>query len=176
MVQTIVPPQFDSSSLFADVALLKLSNAVDVFRPNVGTACLPSPGQLFDGQTCWVTGWGKDTLTGQFQNILHKVDVPVVEHFNCQYRLRDTRLGSDFSLSQRDFLCAGGIAGKDACSGDGGSPLVCRGQGGWTVVGLVAWGVGCASPDVPGVYVNVPSFVQWMQPYLRSVARGLTCT
>merc|ERR1712226_688334 len=44
---------------------------------------------------------------------------------------------------------------KDACTGDGGSPLVCQGQSGrWTVVGLVTWGVGCAS-DVPGVYARM---------------------
>merc|ERR1712213_66031 len=44
---------------------------------------------------------------------------------------------------------------KDACTGDGGSPLVCqRLSGRWTVVGLVTWGVGCAS-DVPGVYARM---------------------
>merc|ERR1712004_143557 len=52
--------------------------------------------------------------------------------------------------------------GKDACTGDGGSPLVCQGLSGrWTVVGLVTWGVGCAS-DVPGVYARMSHFTQWI--------------
>merc|ERR1712004_49007 len=66
-----------------------------------------------------------------------------------------------FSLSQSE-ICAGGQVGKDACTGDGGSPLVCQGLSGrWTVVGLVTWGVGCAS-DVPGVYARMSHFTQWI--------------
>merc|ERR1711922_23362 len=69
--------------------------------------------------------------------------------------------GNRFSLSQSE-ICAGGQVGKDACTGDGGSPLVCQGQSGrWTVVGLVTWGVGCAS-DVPGVYARMSHFTQWI--------------
>lgn len=54
--------------------------------------------------------------------------------------------------------------GKDACTGDGGSPLVCEtGKGGtWQVVGLVAWGIGCADYGIPGAYVNVPNYVDWI--------------
>merc|ERR1712226_1643738 len=33
--------------------------------------------------------------------------------------------------------------------------------GRWTVVGLVTWGVGCAS-DVPGVYARMSHFTQWI--------------
>jgi len=29
-------------------------------------------------------------------------------------------------------------------------------------VGLVAWGIGCAAYGIPGVYVNVPSFTNWI--------------
>ena len=40
--------------------------------------------------------------------------------------------------------------------GDGGAPLVCEGASGrWYVVGLVAWGEGCGKPGVPGAYVRV---------------------
>jgi len=59
-------------------------------------------------------------------------------------------------------VCAGTENGKDACTGDGGSPLVCQAQSGrWTVVGLVAWGIGCGS-HVPGVYTNVHHYKQWI--------------
>jgi len=69
--------------------------------------------------------------------------------------------GNRFSLSTSE-ICAGGQVGKDACTGDGGSPLVCQGLSGrWTVVGLVTWGVGCAS-DVPGVYARMSHFTQWI--------------
>merc|ERR1712013_538175 len=34
-------------------------------------------------------------------------------------------------------------------------------SGRWTVMGLVAWGVGCAS-DLPGVYVRMSYFKDWI--------------
>ena len=37
---------------------------------------------------------------------------------------RTTRLGEFFEL-HKSFNCAGGVGGEDACTGDGGGPLVC---------------------------------------------------
>merc|ERR1712211_93318 len=80
----------------------------------------------FDGTTCFATGWGKDQFgaAGQYQVVLKEIDLPVVGHDQCQDSLRTTRLGQKFKLHD-SFLCAGGVAGKDTCKGDGGSPLVC---------------------------------------------------
>lgn len=52
------------------------------------------------------------------------------------------------------FLCAGGEPKKDACEGDGGSPLVCEVNGIWKVAGLVSWGIGCGQPGKAIVYKN----------------------
>lgn len=117
---------------------------------------------------CWVAGWGKDAEDGNFQFIQHKVDVPLYDQDRCERRLKqelgrqDSRSGRDFFLTPGE-LCAGGEQGKDACDGDGGAPLVCKSNSGhWHVVGLVAWGVGCANPDVPGVYVNVAHYLDFI--------------
>ena len=32
----------------------------------------------------------------------------------------------------------------------------------WHVVGLVSWGIGCAQPEVPGVYVNVFNYLDFI--------------
>lgn len=58
--------------------------------------------------------------------------------------LQKTRLGESFDLHP-GFLCAGAEQGLDACTGDGGSALVCEeitpsGESIWKAVGLVSWG------------------------------------
>jgi len=35
--------------------------------------------------------------------------------------------------------------------------------GRWYVGGLVAWGIGCGTSTVPGVYVNVNTYINWIQ-------------
>lgn len=57
--------------------------------------------------------------------VMKAVDMPLVEHDTCQAALQGTRIGPGFVLHD-SFLCAGGEKeGQDACTGDGGSPLVC---------------------------------------------------
>lgn len=66
---------------------------------------------------CIVGGWGRDSFNGNFQNIAKAVEVPVVAYADCQTRLRATpRLGPNFNLDSNSFLCAGGEAGRDACT------------------------------------------------------------
>lgn len=162
-----VNPSFNPNNLQNDVAILKLSTPVSLTsKSTVGTVCLPTTS--FVGQRCWVAGWGKNDFgpTGAYQAIMRQVDVPLIPNANCQAALQATRLGSSFALSSTSFICAGGEAGKDACTGDGGSPLVCSSNGIWYVVGLVAWGIGCATAGVPGVYVNVGTYLPWIQTTL----------
>jgi secreted trypsin-like serine protease len=51
------------------------------------------------------------------------------------------------------MLCAGGT-GTDTCSGDSGGPLEAPiAGGGYRLVGLTSWGIGCGQR--PGVYTRV---------------------
>jgi len=38
----------------------------------------------------------------------------------------------------------------------------------WFVGGIVSWGVECATPSLPGVYVNVPMYTEWITSRIRS--------
>jgi len=169
-------PRYDPTRLSFDVAVLKVVTRPDGFggikgridltsTDDINAACLPGCDNQFDyqfrngtGVRCWVAGWGKDGKDGNFQIIQNKVDVPLMNSFECQDRMKQALgrdAGRNFQLSESE-VCAGGEEGKDACDGDGGAPLVCLSKDNrWNVVGIVTWGVDCARKGVPGVYANI---------------------
>ncbi|CAL4094216.1 unnamed protein product [Meganyctiphanes norvegica] len=169
--QIIIHPLFELNNLHNNVALLRLSRPVNRRGAlHIERVCLPEQGQLFSPQRCFVSGWGENAFNGgnigiTGGQVLKKVDVPIWDPFVCESVLREQpRLGERFNLDKTSFLCAGGEQGKDACTGDGGAPLVCQGSDGrFAVVGLVAWGIGCAKQNIPGVYVNVPNYVNFIR-------------
>ncbi|CAH1175582.1 unnamed protein product [Phaedon cochleariae] len=170
VVNIVARSDFNSGNLFNDVALLVLDRPI-VRADNVGTVCLPTQGQRVVSRECFVSGWGKDTFgkQGEFQAILKKIQLPTVDRQRCQNALKNTRLGQGFSLHS-SFMCAGGEQGKDACTGDGGSPLVCPdplNPTRYVQVGIVAWGIGCGTQNVPGVYADVARFRSWIDEQME---------
>merc|ERR1712152_45906 len=160
-----IHPEFDGRNLQNDFAVL-FTNGEFVLDQHIDTACLPAADEIFDGSTCFATGWGKDQFgaAGQYQVVLKEIDLPVVNHGVCQDKLRTTRLGQKYKLHD-SFLCAGGIPGKDTCKGDGGSPLVCPSKydpNTFVQAGIVAWGIGCGESGTPGVYADVSKATCWI--------------
>lgn len=161
-----IHPQYYAGALFNDIAILFLDSPVDIAE-NVDVVCLPPQDTVVANRArCLASGWGKDVFgkEGKYQVILKKVDLPIVARPTCQDQLRTTRLGKHFELHE-SFICAGGEPGKDTCKGDGGSPLVCPIEGQedrYFHAGIVAWGIGCGDNNIPGVYVNVAKFRNWL--------------
>ena len=163
--QVIIHPDFKPNNLHNDYALLYLSTPAELSK-NVDVLCLYDKPTFFnDIHSCVVTGWGKDRFgkKGVFQNVLKKIDLPYVQHGECEKALKTTRLGAFFKLD-KSFICAGGEAGKDSCSGDGGSPLMCLSGTGtqYVQVGMVAWGIGCGTAGIPAVYVDIIGGYYWI--------------
>ena len=66
-------------------------------------------------------------------------------------------------MYQSSFSLAPGLqaGGKDACQGDSGGPLVTKATGvdsGYSLIGVVSFGDGCAGPDKYGVYAEVSDY------------------
>jgi len=167
--------QYYAGGLFNDIALLILEEPVNMEAENVGVVCLPPKADAAPQADCVASGWGKDVFgkEGRYQVILKKVELPIVDRAKCQKALRKTRLGQHFEL-HRTFICAGGVAGKDTCKGDGGSPLVCPipdKPDRYMQSGIVAWGIGCGENSTPGVYVNVATLRPWIddQLYINNI-------
>ncbi|XP_031634505.1 phenoloxidase-activating factor 2-like [Contarinia nasturtii] len=165
----INPGFYHEDDIYNDVALLFLTQPFEITE-NVNTVCLPNPGDVFDNALCFATGWGKDKFDdlSKYQVILKKVELPIVPRQTCVQKLRESPLGTDFSLHP-SFICAGGVPGRDTCTGDGGAPLVCpakNSQGRYVQAGIVSWGVGCGE-KTPGAYANVALFRNWVDEQLN---------
>ncbi|XP_042360495.1 trypsin I-P1-like [Plectropomus leopardus] len=161
--QIIRHPDYDNTPNNNDVALLKLSSAVD-FTNYIRPVCLAAADSVFAaGTTTWVTGWGTINSDGTlipFPQTLQEVSVPVVSNAQCS---------TSYSDITDNMLCAGlDEGGKDSCQGDSGGPLVVKNGTKWLLVGVVSFGIGCAEPGFPGVYARVSSYQNWINSQISS--------
>ncbi|XP_053566915.1 plasminogen [Bombina bombina] len=143
--------------LKADIALLKLKSPA-VITDEVLPACLPAHNYMVpDRSQCYVTGWGETQGTGK-EGVLKEAGFPVIENKICN--------GPAYlngKVSNRE-LCAGNIqGGVDSCQGDSGGPLSCFDGEKYVIQGVTSWGLGCAQPMKPGVYVRVSMFIPWIE-------------
>ncbi|CAG0902167.1 unnamed protein product, partial [Darwinula stevensoni] len=174
---------YDERTLFNDYAMLILDFPVEL-DDHIDTVCLPRPGTNFVGHQCFVTGWGKISIEGQYQQVLKKVELPVVEQSLCEEKLRKAKGCSSFLLHPNS-LCAGGELGQGVCKvrsrvwgrqgGDGGSPLVCLDPltNRYVQAGIVSWGIGCGERNIPGIYADVSKGSDWIE---EIISMHVTCT
>merc|ERR1712013_962207 len=83
-----------------------------------------------------------------------------------------TTLVMEQSVITDTMICAEGID-TDSCQGDSGGPLIVAGTR--EQVGVTSWGIGCNS-GLPGVYVNLMRFTQWIDEEIASVEFTTTTT
>lgn len=98
----------------------------------------------------FVTGWGATSEGGSGSDILKEAQIKMISDSTC---------GSVYGTSffPQVMVCAGVLAGgTDTCQGDSGGPLVVPLPDARThifrLVGDTSFGVGCARPNIPGVY------------------------
>ncbi|XP_062980539.1 plasminogen [Elgaria multicarinata webbii] len=146
----------------ADLALLKLSSPL-LITNEVIPACLPPVNSVVPGGSeCFVTGWGDTKGTGG-DGFLKETGFPVIENKVCN---RPEFLNGRVRTTE---LCAGNIdGGTDSCQGDSGGPLVCEEQGRYVLHGVTSWGLGCAEPMKPGVYLRTSRYITWINSTIES--------
>ncbi|XP_009920512.1 plasminogen [Haliaeetus albicilla] len=146
----------------ADIALLKLSSPA-IINNHVIPVCLPKENSVLGGrEECYVTGWGDTKGTGG-DGYLKETGFPVIENKVCN---RPEFLNGRVKKHE---LCAGNIhGGTDSCQGDSGGPLVCLDQDKFVQHGVTSWGLGCAQPMKPGVYVRVSNYIPWIKSIMEN--------
>jgi len=160
-VDDIFLADYDTRTKYSDIALIKLKQPLEPVESrlmSISKALLPWKGfeAIQSNGTCLVSGWGY-TEASVIPSSLKVAPVDLVSREDCQ-----TQMDTNNVKLYDGMLCAGG--GKtDACQGDSGGPLVCTTREGHHVLaGVVSWGIGCATPNIPGVYTSVEYFLDWI--------------
>ena len=146
----VVHPAYEETGTF-DAALIHVTS--DIASPAIPLVPLSENSLEQDGAPLTVAGWGTEFFGSPFIPAdLKAVDVAAVADENC------TTNGL-MGFQPDSEVCAETLAG-DSCQGDSGGPLFGTLPDGRLVqVGIVSYGLGCATPAFPGVYgeVNNPS-------------------
>ncbi|KAH8365737.1 hypothetical protein KR093_003858, partial [Drosophila rubida] len=170
IVKTASHPEYNRRNGRSDIAMLYLERNVE-FTTLILPICMPSSPSLraksYVNTYPFVIGWGKTQEGGESATVLNELMVPVLNNEVC--RSSYDKLNRYFTEDQFDraVICAGVLSGgKDTCQGDSGGPLMTSEDVGsqlrFYLIGIVSYGVGCARPEVPGVYTSVQYFMDWI--------------
>lgn len=135
--------------------------------PFINTVCLPIEGKEYaEGQAVKLAGWGdtesKDPKSKPDQ--LLTTDLILTNSEQCAdiFSRRLKKVKNQFQ-NFKDFICADYHGQRDACQGDSGSSLLEYADGKAVAVGIVSYGLGCATKGIPGVYEKVSSLMPWIK-------------
>ena len=154
-----VPAEYQPLTLDSsyDVAVLTLSNPIDLNGPNAKAIPLVSPDQPEDAGTGTVTGWGDTSEGGSPSETLKGTTVALRGDPPCS-----SQYGADYVPSRT--VCAGGGplpdgSNPDTCQGDSGGPLVVDLDDtpgtNFALLGITSFGDGCGRQNVPAAYTDV---------------------
>ncbi|XP_072748554.1 transmembrane protease serine 9-like [Anoplolepis gracilipes] len=156
--KVILHEDFESDELHDtnDIALIRLEYPVEI-NDNVKPVCLPKRKDSdYTGHHVKVTGWGRVQKEGDTSKFLRQAILKVMSWAAC----KNTSFGEHVTES---MLCAYSD-NTDACQGDSGGPLLSeRKDEKYEEIGIVSWGIGCADPGVPGVYVKITDYLNWIK-------------
>ena len=183
--EIVVHPQYDAGNPERghDLALIRIEGRWEGEVAPLDGLTAPPIDMTGSYADTLVAGYGKLGETAQSEDgtsrtgrhvtapslILQEGYVPLVDMKACQkqtaariaeYGLQDDMAG--VAIDPETQICAG-TGGVDSCQGDSGGPLMLRSyEHGPVQIGVVSWGLGCARPDSPGIYMRVSAYSGWI--------------
>jgi trypsin len=149
--------KYDRNTQDFDVALVRIkdASALPLLELYAGSADLAA-------QDALIVGWGRTKEQGQASPKLREVTVPILTNAACADKYKN-----EVTITER-MLCAGVPEGKkDSCQGDSGGPLLVTDNGKRVQAGIVSFGIGCARPEIPGVYTRLAKIRSWIKACTR---------
>ncbi len=156
--QVIVHEDFDPNTLDNDIALLHLSQPAGI-KPVVMIESGDPDGLTDPDNMAKMLGWGATSEGGPGSQLLMEVEVNILTNAAANQALAP--FGSRLTANMLPAGVPGG--GKDTCQGDSGGPFLVRdGSRRWVLAGVTSWGIGCARPNLPGIYARVANYREWI--------------
>ncbi len=141
----VVHPDYEDTGTF-DAALIHVTGTIA--SPSIPLTAVGENSLEADGAPLTVAGWGTEFFGSPFIPAdLKSVHLEAVADDAC------TTNGL-MGFQPDSEICAEALGG-DSCQGDSGGPLFGTVNGRLTQVGIVSYGLGCATPQFPGVYGEV---------------------
>ncbi|GAV05389.1 hypothetical protein RvY_15531-1 [Ramazzottius varieornatus] len=170
VTRTITYPTFQYPTSDDDLALLILSEAIDLQgKPCACTICLPNRIPAV-GETCVMSGYGNEiansSAIGPRDPIPLKWVVQTILQQNtatsgsCAFFVDD----SGASTNLTNFICSVGAVGQDQCVGDSGGPLTCYNPSSnrYYLGGIISFGSETCGTGDGGQSVKVFNYHSWI--------------
>lgn len=154
-----VHDDFQPETYKNDIALIRLDRPVRL-SDTTQILCLPRfTSSVYPpvNRTTIAIGWGHtiDPLkdpNSLLPSHLQQTSLPILS--NC--------FQQELDAPDQQF-CAGYEDGSsDTCQADSGSPLMLFEEEHWELAGIVSYGIGCGEKLLPGVYIRVSAFLDWI--------------
>jgi len=157
-------PNYNSRTLVNDIALVKLAAPIVFNTADIQPICGPEQNDQFVHRKTFCSGWGTLSSGGACcPQTLQYVSMNITTNAYCNNAYPRDQITAD-------MICATDNTGstqRDSCQGDSGGPLFVQDDNGiHSLVGIVSWGIGCAS-GYPGVYARVTHFHDWILDTMR---------
>ncbi|CAK9297819.1 unnamed protein product [Gordionus sp. m RMFG-2023] len=141
-----------------DIALLELKNdEIDLNQISNNLVCLPDKYENVPlEKICYISGWSSIyDFNGTYglQCVLQKMCLKDNDGRACDYQLHD------------DDLVWVHTYGSSPCHEDPRSPMSCKINGIWKIIGITIMGDECGEKDtynMAGIYVDVRNYIEWI--------------
>ncbi|XP_047442147.1 duodenase-1-like [Mugil cephalus] len=157
-VKTCKHPNYEDARKGDDIMLLKLDRKA---QQNIQEQIIGlSEYEIQENTECSVAGWGFTKSGGEVVDVLHEVDVTVINTAACVNKWKNFGC-----WLPNNITCAGGFNTKKGfCGGDSGGPLVCNGE----AAGVVSFNCNnnCDYPNLPNIYTDVSKYKPWIDEIL----------
>eukprot|EP00588_Corethron_pennatum_P018190 CAMPEP_0194309682 /NCGR_PEP_ID=MMETSP0171-20130528/6653_1 /TAXON_ID=218684 /ORGANISM="Corethron pennatum, Strain L29A3" /LENGTH=361 /DNA_ID=CAMNT_0039062967 /DNA_START=242 /DNA_END=1324 /DNA_ORIENTATION=+ len=166
--EVVVHPDYGGKAgdLENDFMILVLSKNIEKIMP----VCLAEADDyLPTSNSLWIMGWGHTESNDDYSDVLLETDVFYVPNENCRgIKMPNGIAPLQTTIDSENYMCAAHRQEKNSCFGDGGGPLIIKGDASSNdvQVGITSFGFQCEAPV--GVYARISAQRDWIDGVVRT--------